>query len=64
MRNRFLGKCLCAKHVIHSNAHVPLPRPKVKIDRDGREVTLQPKHLVLATGLPLGFEKASALEVL
>ena len=43
---------------------VPLTRQKVKIDRDGKEVTLRPKHLVLATGLPLGFGKASALEVL
>lgn len=43
---------------------MPLTRPKVKIDRDGKEVTLRPKHLVLATGLPLGFGKASALEVL
>ena len=48
----------------HYQARCALTRPKVKIDRDGKEVTLRPKHLVLATGLPLGFGRASALEVL
>ena len=63
-KDKFLGTHLHATHMIHYQARCALTRPKVKIDRDGKEVTLRPKHLVLATGLPLGFGKASALEVL
>lgn len=65
-RNKLLGTYLNlhATHMIHYQARCALTRQKVKIDRDGKEVTLRPKHLVLATGLPLGCGKASALEIL
>ena len=65
-RNKLLGTYLNlhATHMIHYQARCALTRQKVKIDRDGKEVTLRPKHLVLATGLPLGCGKASAVEVL
>lgn len=40
-----------------SNINPPTftPQPlQVKVSREGSEVTLRPKHLVLATGLQLG----------